>query len=123
MSLAALCNRGWSCQASAESLAYYAEPPPTEDRMRVGASVKLSSLTPILGSFLATYTVPPIVCYPPPESPSSCEGDFAQHPMHSKQQSGGASLGRCSITQIERAKGAGLYIIGMVKPENDHERQ
>ena len=39
-----MCNRGWSCQASAESLAHYAEPPPTEDRMRVGASVKLSSL-------------------------------------------------------------------------------
>ena len=32
--LIALCNRGRSCQASAEPLASYAEPQPTEDRMR-----------------------------------------------------------------------------------------
>ena len=40
-----MCNRGRSCQASAEPLASYAEPPPTEEQSKpMALLLKLSSL-------------------------------------------------------------------------------
>lgn len=85
-----MCNRGRSCQASAEPLASYAEPPPTEGRMPKCASAKLSSLIHTVHSLLAVYHAATYIDNPskPPSTAINCRdclrasAEVRKRPLH-----------------------------------------
>ena len=61
-----MCNRGRSCQASAEPLASYAEPPPTEEQSKpLALLLKLSSLIHTVHSLLTVYHAATYIDNPP----------------------------------------------------------
>ena len=62
-----MCNRGRSCKASAEPLADYAEPHPTEEQSKPKALLlKLSSLIQTVHMLLAVNDAANYIYNPPP---------------------------------------------------------